>query len=85
MRVRRRSSGGPYDGLVERLQAEATLRSAARIARTFRLDPLLVLDDPDEFRWAVRVAAHNVIAQDEKDAADKSKSSSRVAGRKGRG
>lgn len=41
---------------------------------------MLLLEDSDEFRWACRVACHNVVARDEKESADKAKSSSRVAG-----
>ncbi len=50
----------------------------------FHQDPVMLLDDPDDFRWAVRIAAHNVIAADQKAADKKSSSSggSRVAGRK---
>ncbi len=58
--------------------------SAARVAKTFHQDPVMLLDDPDDFRWAVRIAAYNVIAADQKAADKKSSSSSgaRVAGRK---
>ena len=37
--------------------------NAARIARTFRIDPVAVLDC-DTFEWALRTAAHNIVARD---------------------
>lgn len=58
------------------------MKSAARIAKTFHQDPVAFLDDNDDFHWAVRVAAHNVIAADEKAAQEKSSSGARVAGRR---
>lgn len=38
------------------------LKTAAAIARTFRLDPVWVLEERDRFKWLVRVAAVNHIA-----------------------
>jgi hypothetical protein len=43
------------------MQQHYLLKQAAAVARTFRLDPVLVLDEPDEIRKAVRIAAHNVV------------------------
>ncbi|WP_276326808.1 hypothetical protein [Carbonactinospora thermoautotrophica] len=34
------------------------------MAYTFGLDPVVVLDEPDRIRRAVRVAAHHVIARE---------------------
>lgn len=34
------------------------------MAATFSLDPVMVLEETDELKWDVRVAAHNVIAKD---------------------
>jgi hypothetical protein len=49
------------------------VRSAARVARNFRQDPVAVLD-ATPFEWLVRIAAHNiVVADEEKAAAKKSK------------
>jgi hypothetical protein len=46
------------------------VRSAARIARTFRQDPIAVLD-ATPFEWLVRIAAHNIVVADEDKAAAK--------------
>lgn len=51
------------------LEADTRLKTAARVARTFRLDPIVVLD-ADTKQWLIRVAANNVVARDEKEAAD---------------
>jgi len=34
------------------------------VAHRFHLDPVLVMDEPDAFRWAVRVAAAQRIGRD---------------------
>jgi hypothetical protein len=34
------------------------------VAATFGLDPVTVLDETDELKWDLRVAAHNVIVKD---------------------
>lgn len=52
------------------LEADTRLRTAARVARTFRLDPIVVLD-ADPKKWLIRTAAHNVVTREEKEAADK--------------
>jgi hypothetical protein len=33
----------------------------------------MVLDETDPFRWALRIAAHNVIARDRREEAEKSR------------
>lgn len=43
---------------------------AARVARTFELDPVLVLDERDPIARAVRLAAHNVVVADAKRSDD---------------
>lgn len=43
--------------------------SAARIAGRFKIDPLTVLRDRDDLAWSVRVAAYQVLINDEKAAA----------------
>lgn len=63
------------------LAADPELVGAARIARTFRLDPARVLwgesaliiaeQVEPSFVWAVRAAAHEVIVADENEAARK--------------
>lgn len=40
------------------------MREAARVARAHRLDPVLVLDEPDPFKRAARIAAAEIIAND---------------------
>lgn len=52
------------------LEADTRLKTAARVARTFRLDPIVVLN-ADTRHWLIRTAAHNVVTRDEKEAADK--------------
>jgi hypothetical protein len=42
------------------------LVDAARIAATFHLDPVAVLDEPDAFKRRVRLAAALVVAEDNK-------------------
>jgi hypothetical protein len=37
--------------------------AAARIARTFKIDPIVVLD-AEPFEWLARIAAHNVVVLD---------------------
>lgn len=84
-RGRGRRCRGPY-GLSDNHQkararaAIATLAgddrviTAARIARTFRLDPIdLLRDGGDEFLTWVRIAASEVVARDEEAAAKKAK------------
>ena len=46
----------------------------------FGFDPVSMLDDPDRFAWSVRVAAHNVVTRDEKEAHDRQSKAARVAG-----
>lgn len=38
------------------------------MANQFHLDPVMVAEELDEFRWAFRVAAYNVIQADAKEA-----------------
>lgn len=49
--------------------------TAARVARTFGIDPLLVLDEADEFRGHVRLAAWQVTQADDEEEARRSKKS----------
>lgn len=42
------------------------LQQAAAVAKTFKLDPVMVLNAP-LFEWQVRVAAHNYIQKVEKE------------------
>lgn len=57
------------------------------MAHTFHLDPRDVLDERDRFRWAVLVAAHNLIVTEQNEANEKAQRSSagqRVAGQRRR-
>jgi hypothetical protein len=45
---------------VKRLESEANLHTAAKIAYRFNIDPVVVLQS-DHFTWAVRTAAYNYI------------------------
>ena len=38
--------------------------TAARVAASFGLDPVVVADEANQFRKAFRVAAHNVLVED---------------------
>ena len=49
-----------------KLAEHRLLKQAAVIAKTFRMDPVAVLNAP-LFEWQVRVAAHNHIQQLEKE------------------
>lgn len=40
------------------------MQAAARVAHTFTLDPVAVLDERDPITKAVRLAAHNVVMAD---------------------
>jgi hypothetical protein len=54
------------------------VRNAARVARTFRMDPLTVLAGassradrlPFRMAWPIRVACHNVVMADESPSDD---------------
>lgn len=59
---------------IEWLSRNPLLMLAARIARTFRIDPVTVLQDQgDEFLLNVRAAALAVVQRDEKQSADQVK------------
>lgn len=51
--------------------------NAARVAYTFKLDPVMILRETDPIAQAVRLAAHVVIQQDKQQAADAMRSGSR--------
>lgn len=51
--------------MIEFLTEHALLKNAAEVAKTFRLDPVKVLN-ASRFEWQVRIAAHNHIAAEEK-------------------
>lgn len=56
---------GPYAGPVARaLVDHRAIIDAARVADLFGLDPVAILEDPDPFRWQVRVAAATVVHND---------------------
>lgn len=57
------------------LTARKEIQTAASIAKTFRMDPVEILN-ASPFEWAVRIAAHNVIMQHEKEEAARMKSKS---------
>jgi hypothetical protein len=54
------------------LQRDPRIKAAAHIARTFRIDPVAVLN-ADKYEWLVRQASHNIIAIEENEAAKKNK------------
>ena len=62
---------------IEWLSRNPLLMLTARIARTFRIDPVTVLQDRgDEFLLNIRAAALQVVQRDEKQSADQVKKSS---------
>lgn len=58
--------------MTETLVNHGLLKQAAVIAKTFRIDPVMVLNS-SQFEWQVRTAAHNYIAQEEQKEAAKIK------------
>jgi hypothetical protein len=62
------------DDRVEWLSRHPTVQTAARVARTFRMDPVAVLDDGgDELLTHLRIAAMVIVGRDEEEAARKAK------------
>lgn len=47
------------------------MRTAARVAKTFGMDPVDVYAETDVTKWLSRVAAYGVIAKDQQDAQNK--------------
>lgn len=47
------------------------MRDAAFIAERFKIDPVAVISEPDPWRYAVRIAAAQIIAAAEKEAKDR--------------
>lgn len=67
--------------VIEELSRDPLIVYAARVAKTFQIDPVTVLDDGgDELLGMVRVAAVMVVQRDEEEAARRAKAS----GRRGR-
>lgn len=56
--------------LVDALRADPRLQEAVRVARILELDPVTVLDEPDEYRRASRLAAAQIVAEDQKKQQD---------------
>jgi len=50
------------------MQADPDLQLAARLAATFHLDPVALLNDLSPVQLAALLAAHNVIAADQRAA-----------------
>lgn len=46
------------------LEGDARVRAAALVGDTFNLDPVDVLDEADQLRRQVRVAAHNIVQRE---------------------
>lgn len=66
------------EAAIEYLSHHPQVIQIARVARTFRLDPVALLrDDGDEFLTYVRLAAAQVVHRDEEAAAKKAKSQSK--------
>lgn len=59
------------DAQLVRLQSDGRVRAAAVVAETFHLDPVALLDEPDELKVLIRLAAHNHIQTEAKRAQDR--------------
>lgn len=81
---RRGTQGGPYgvgdeDEAAQRprdprlvwLEGRPQLRDAAVVSETFGLDPVVVLGELDPFNVLVRLAAHNVVLDEQRKAEKK--------------
>lgn len=44
-----------------RLERDYRIRTVALVADTFKLDPVALLEEPDELKRLIRLAAHNVV------------------------
>jgi hypothetical protein len=59
---------------IEWLSYHPSVQTVARVARTFRIDPVLVLaDEGEEFQTHLRIAAMIAVGRDEEEAARKAK------------
>lgn len=57
------------DRVRARLEQHPSVRAAALVASTFKLDPVeQFLAEPDPFKRAIRVAAHNIVMAEERRA-----------------
>lgn len=54
-----------HNARLERLEGDTRIITAARIAATFGLDPLVVLEERRPLARLARLAAHNVAVADE--------------------
>jgi hypothetical protein len=64
--------------MIDELSRHPLVVMAARVGKTFRVDPVSLLDDDgDAFLNQVRVAATLVVQRDEEEAAAKAKSGAR--------
>lgn len=61
------------DPLVEALLDDPVLQEAANIAHMFHIDPLVVLDERDDFRSLVRHAAARHINAQQREQAEQMK------------
>lgn len=66
------------------MQRDPDLVTVARVARTFRADPLPWLQGMTPAELEVLVAAHNSVVTEEKEAADRAREEVREQLRKGR-
>lgn len=63
---------------MEFLQADTVVQMAARVAKTFSIDPIVILrDSEDPLVNQVRMAAAYVVQEDERKAAEQSKAGGR--------
>lgn len=59
------------DAQLARLSADGRVRAAALVGYTFKLDPVMILEESDSLRALVRLAAHNYLQTEREKAARK--------------
>lgn len=65
---RRGDDGGPYLARVQQYARHPTIRLAGLVGSEFGLDPVLVIDERDAFRFAIRAAAFVAVQNDRAEA-----------------
>lgn len=61
------------DAQLARLMGDSRIRAAALIGDTFKLDPVLILDERDPLKVLVRLAAHNYLQNEAEKAQRKAR------------
>ena len=61
-------AGAATKARLARLEADVRVRAAAMVAELFGLDPIAVLDEADPLKADVRIAAYNVVQDEQRKA-----------------